>query len=89
MKSGLGIPNVVYVVKFVCLADGVNLKVVATSIAEIDRPVYHDVRNSMPHPIYHRCIVLRVLIVLIIIILLRVINFWVEILHQINAHSHY
>ena len=40
----------VYLDQFVCLSDGVNLKVVATSIAEIDRPVYHDVRNSMPHP---------------------------------------
>ena len=51
MKSGLCIPNMVYLVQFVCLSDGVNLKVVATSIAEIERPVYHDVRNSMPHPI--------------------------------------
>ena len=50
MKSGLCIPNMVYLVQFVCLSDGVNLKVVATSIAEIERPVYHDVRNSMPHP---------------------------------------
>ena len=40
----------VYLVQCVCLSDGVNLKVVATSIAEIERPVYHDVRNSMPHP---------------------------------------
>ena len=51
MRSGLCIPNMVYLDQFVCLSDGVNLKVVATSIAEIDRPVYHDVRNSMPHPI--------------------------------------
>ena len=40
----------VYLVQFVCLSDGVNFKVVAASVAEIDRPVYHDVRNSMPHP---------------------------------------
>ena len=54
VNSGLCIPNMVYLVQFVCLSDGVNLKVVATSIAEIERtrPVYHDVRNSMPHPIY-------------------------------------
>ena len=50
VKSGLCTPNIVYLVQFVCLSDGVNLKVVATSIAEIERPVYHDVRNSMPHP---------------------------------------
>ena len=52
MKSGLCIPNMVYLVQFVCLSDGVNLKVVATSIAEIERPVYHDVRNSMLHPTF-------------------------------------
>ena len=51
MRSGLCISNMVYLDQFVCLSDGVILKVVATSIAEIDRPVYHDVRNSMPHPI--------------------------------------
>ena len=51
VKSGLCIPHMVYLVQFVYLSDGVNLKVVATSIAEIERPVYHDVRNSMPHPI--------------------------------------
>ena len=50
MKNGLCVHNMVYLVQFVCLSDGVNLKVVATSIAEIERPVYHDVRNSMPHP---------------------------------------
>ena len=50
MKSGLCIPNIVYLVQFVCLSNGVNLKVVATSIAEIEHPVYHDIRNSMPHP---------------------------------------
>ena len=50
MKSGLCIPNMVYLVQFVCLSDGVNLKVVAISIAEIERLVHHDVRNSMPHP---------------------------------------
>ena len=50
MRSGLCISNMVYLDQFVCLSDGVILKVVATSIAEIDRPVYHDVRNSMPHP---------------------------------------
>ena len=42
----------VYLVQFVCLSNGVNLKVVATSIAEIDRPVYHDVWNLMPHPMF-------------------------------------
>ena len=52
MRSGLCISNMVYLDQFVCLSDGVILKVVATSIAEIDRPVYHDVRNSMPHPTY-------------------------------------
>ena len=53
MRSGLCISNMVYLDQFVCLSDGVILKVVATSIAEIDRPVYHDVRNSMPHPMYY------------------------------------
>ena len=55
MRSGLCISNMVYLDQFVCLSDGVILKVVATSIAEIDRPVYHDVRNSMPHPTRFRC----------------------------------
>ena len=50
VRSGLRIPNMVYLNQIVCLSGGVNLKVVTTSIAEIDRPVYHDVRNSMPHP---------------------------------------
>ena len=51
VRSGLCIPNMVYLVQFVCLSDGVNLKVVATSIAEINRLVHHDVQNSMPLPI--------------------------------------
>ena len=51
VRSGLCIPNMVYLVQFVCLSDGVNLKVVATFIAEINRLVHHDVQNSMPLPI--------------------------------------
>ena len=47
VRSGLCIPNMVYLVQFVCFSDGVNLKVVATSgsIAKINRPVYYDVQN--------------------------------------------
>ena len=52
MRSGLCISAMVYLAQFVCLSDGVNLKVVATSITEIDHRVYHDVRNSMPRPTF-------------------------------------